>query len=47
MSSLDEGSQIIKVRIENEKLMVIDTVDEAIASIQNLLNQMAPRDDSE
>jgi len=46
-STLDEGSQIVKVRIENEKLMVIDTVDEAISTIQDLINQMAPKEDSE
>jgi len=40
-SAQDEGSALAKIKIENEKLSVIDAVDEAIEAIQELLSYVS------
>ena len=44
-SGQDEGSTLAKIKIENEKLSVIDAVDEAIEAIQELLSYVSQEGD--
>ena len=39
-ASGNEDAEIVKVRIENERIMVVDAVDEAITAMQELIDSL-------